>query len=137
MGFKCDEYNSYTKTYLVRQSHAHAWVEVRTPRGWISFDPTSGRGADVMQATNVWQKAMHFFDFLEYTWANAVVAYDRESRENLNRSIMSGIVNAGNRGMVTAGSVKSWFKDPTNFFLVSSKLLSALIYIMSFALVGA
>src|SRR5262249_244862 len=40
VGFKCDEYNSFNNTYIVRQSHAHAWVEVKTPRGWISFDPT-------------------------------------------------------------------------------------------------
>src|SRR6266480_4007703 len=55
-------------------------------------------------------------------------------RADLHHVLRAG---RGDRGMVTAGSVKSWFKDPTNFFLVSSKLLSALIYIMCFALVGA
>src|SRR5206468_9863007 len=93
--------------------------------------------ADTMQIVTAWQKAKHFFDFLEYTWANAVVAYDRESRENLNKNIMAGLANAGNRGMASADNIKSWFREPANFFLVSSKLLSALIYIMSFALVGA
>jgi hypothetical protein len=137
VGFKCDEYNGFNKTYIVRQSLAPAWVEVRTPRGWVSFDPTSGRSVDVVQTAGMWQKAKHFFDFLEYTWANAVVAYDRDSRENLNKNLMAGITNAGNRGVVTVSNVKSWFKDPTNFFLVSSKLLSALIYVMCFALVGA
>ena len=29
--------------YIVRQSQAHAWVEVRTAEGWKTFDPTSGR----------------------------------------------------------------------------------------------
>src|SRR5439155_17000323 len=137
VGFKCDEYNSFNKTYLVRQSHAHAWVEVRTPRGWLSFDPTSGRGADGMQAATAWQRVKHFFDFLDYIWANAVVAYDRDSRDSLNRSIMAGLANAGTRGVTTASDLKSWFKEPTNFFLVSSKLLTALIYIMCFALIGA
>ena len=28
-------------------------------------------------------KVKHFLDFLEYTWANSVVAYNRDSRQNL------------------------------------------------------
>src|SRR5207244_1382892 len=128
VGFKFgDDFNSFSNMYIVRQSNAHAWVEVRTARGWVSFDPTSGRGADAIPTVSTWQKAKHFFDFLEYTWANAVVAYDRDSRENLNKNIMAGLANAGTRGMSSASDVRSWFKNPTNFFLVSSKLLSALI----------
>jgi transglutaminase-like putative cysteine protease len=44
VGFKCDEYNPIVKQYVVRQAHAHAWVEVLLPDGhWKTFDPTSGR----------------------------------------------------------------------------------------------
>src|SRR4029077_408538 len=48
VGFKCDEYNSTpgANYYIVRQSHAHAWVEVQTPTGWETFDPTSSREAE-------------------------------------------------------------------------------------------
>src|SRR5207302_9003728 len=56
VGFKCDEYNTFNKCYIVRQSHAHAWVEVRTPTGWLWFDPTSGRGGDAMQEVTAWQR---------------------------------------------------------------------------------
>jgi transglutaminase-like putative cysteine protease len=45
VGFKCDEYNDIGHYYTVRQSHAHAWVEVRTPTGWKTYDPTSSREA--------------------------------------------------------------------------------------------
>jgi hypothetical protein len=137
VGFKCDEYNPYSKTYIVRQSHAHAWVEVRTPRGWLSFDPTSGRTDETRAAATLWQKVGHFFDFLEYTWANAVVAYDRDTRDNLNKNIMAGVANAGNHGVEMAGNMRSWFKDPQNFFPFASKFISVVIYVMCFAIVGA
>ena len=40
IGFKCDEFNNLTNSYIVRQSHAHAWVEVlNDKREWITFDP--------------------------------------------------------------------------------------------------
>ena len=40
-GFKCDEFNTLTGSYVLRQSQAHAWVEVLTPDGWATFDPTA------------------------------------------------------------------------------------------------
>ena len=86
VGFKCDEYNDMGKYYVVRQSHAHAWVEVQTAHGWKTFDPTSGRGADTVRQASAFDKVKHFLDFLEYTWANSVVAYNRDSRQNLVNS---------------------------------------------------
>ncbi|MEM6313899.1 MAG: DUF3488 and transglutaminase-like domain-containing protein, partial [Planctomycetota bacterium] len=43
IGFRVDEFNATTDAYIIRQSHAHAWVEARTVRGWTRYDPTSGR----------------------------------------------------------------------------------------------
>src|SRR5690606_25536263 len=43
IGFKTDEFNEFDNRFMVRQSHAHAWVEVLRPDGvWQTFDPTSG-----------------------------------------------------------------------------------------------
>ena len=45
-GLKCDDYNALADFYTVRQSHAHAWVEVLgSDNYWHTFDPTSGREA--------------------------------------------------------------------------------------------
>ena len=82
VGFVCDEYNSFGQFYTIRQSQAHAWVEVLTPAGWERFDPTSGHEADPLKVTTL-QKAKRFFDYLEYTWANAVIAYDADNRDTL------------------------------------------------------
>ena len=40
-GFLGGEFNNLGDYYLVRESDAHAWVEVYFPEyGWVSFDPT-------------------------------------------------------------------------------------------------
>jgi len=41
-GYQGGEYNPRGNYYMVRQSHAHAWVEVwLDKRGWVRFDPTA------------------------------------------------------------------------------------------------
>ncbi|HEY6102107.1 MAG TPA: DUF4129 domain-containing transglutaminase family protein, partial [bacterium] len=51
-GYAPGTYNVLTGYYDVRNSDAHAWVEVFLPRaGWIEFEPTPGfRGPDVFAA---------------------------------------------------------------------------------------
>ena len=45
VGFTSGEYKSGSKEWVVRDTNAHAWVEVWFPEfGWIPFDPTPGRG---------------------------------------------------------------------------------------------
>jgi len=150
VGLKCDEYNATPGAdyYIVRQSHAHAWVEVRTPNGWETFDPTSSREAETVQQAGLWQKVKHLLDYLEYTWANSVVAYDREDQNNVIKTAEARLTNIGIRGTQAAADSKSWLKDSlrnwlrtwfteTNFFIVSSKLLSLLIYLAFAAAFGA
>ena len=65
-GYRCDEYNDFSRRFVVRQSQAHAWVEVLTPEGWRTFDPTSGRDANGGRTdSSMWQKMKHLFDWLE------------------------------------------------------------------------
>jgi hypothetical protein len=93
-GFRCDEYDpSLGHYYVVRQSHAHAWVEVKTTRGWETFDPTSGNDIDGPAKRSRWSAVKHFFDWLEFKWAEKVVAYDGERRENLIANLDRAAVN--------------------------------------------
>jgi transglutaminase-like putative cysteine protease len=46
VGFTSGEYSADDKEWVVKDTNAHAWVEVWFPGyGWIPFDPTPGRGA--------------------------------------------------------------------------------------------
>jgi transglutaminase-like putative cysteine protease len=134
VGFKCDEYNDMGKYYVVRQSHAHAWVEVRTPNGWEIFDPTSGRGADTVRQASAFEKVRHFLDFLEYTWANSVVAYNRDSRQSLVNSTERTLVNTAIAGTSGMSQVKSWFSGES-WFSNNSAILNSVSRVLTW-LVG-
>ena len=106
VGFKCDEFNAFSDRFVVKQAHAHAWVEVLTPDGWKTFDPTSSRGAESSEYNyGLYQQARHFFNWLEFTYANNVIAYDNDSRENLIQAVESQMTRplyAGvNEGWIT------------------------------------
>jgi hypothetical protein len=120
-GFKCDEYDgTMGDYYIVRQSHAHAWVEVRTPTGWQTYDPTSGNWADGAPRRTTWQKVKHFFAFLEYKWQSSVVAYDGDRREDLisrlDRSVVNAAVNSNINPRKMGNSIRRWWSGITDGF---------------------
>lgn len=147
VGYKCDEYNQAGGYYMVRQSHAHAWVEVLTPKGWKTFDPTSSTEAAGAQASGPWGRMKHYFDYLEFLWATTVIGYDRDSRDNMLQNIRSmdirvtqALVNSRVDPNTVKRSAGEWLQDffsEKNFLLFSSRILSGLIYVMFFALAGA
>jgi transglutaminase-like putative cysteine protease len=59
--FKSDEFNPMFNYCTIRQSHAHAWVEVLDDKGiWQTFDPTtSNEAAPSVRADGWWQQIGH------------------------------------------------------------------------------
>jgi hypothetical protein len=136
IGFKCDEFNQLGGYYIVRQSHAHAWVEVLTPRGWLTFDPTSSReDTSANRATTFWERTKHLFNFLEYKWANSVVAYDSDNRDNLVGNLETRMTRAASRSTNQVNDFWAWLKD--HQLSVSSNLLAGLVGLMLLGLIGA
>jgi transglutaminase-like putative cysteine protease len=103
--------------YIVRQSHAHAWVEVYTGRGWQTFDPTSGTAVDMSPRRTTWQSVRHFLAFLEYKWQSSVVAYDADRRENLINYLDQKAVNSMLRADINPNRLSRrmtrWWRDAT------------------------
>lgn len=116
-GFRSDEFNNLIGRYVVKQSHAHAWVEVRVltegagaavRRGlagerWLQYDPTSGREFRPAEATGFLARVKRFYDYLEFSWADTVVAYDRDRRDNMLSGFERAITNSAirtQRGMM-------------------------------------
>ncbi|CAN5670774.1 transglutaminaseTgpA domain-containing protein [soil metagenome] len=149
IGFRCDDFNNLTNSYMVRQNHAHAWVEVlNDKREWITFDPTSGRdlGSGNRNA-GILAKLKHLFDYLEYTWANSVVAYDKDSRSSLIQNVEVNLGKSAQTGADAMNKAKSWF-DVDRWFDESpgqqviraqfwQKLVAILIAVLVVALIGA
>jgi transglutaminase-like putative cysteine protease len=139
VGFNTDEYNSYSEVFQVRQSHAHAWVEVlTTAHGWVTFDPTSGREYPPNESRSSWQVIKHVFEWMEFKWGTSVVAYDGNRRENLIQRLDNSLVNTAFRGQDKATRVSRWWDHITEgreFWSVSSRLLGGFILLMGMAIV--
>jgi transglutaminase-like putative cysteine protease len=73
-GFGPGEYNDVAGDYIVRQSDAHAWVEVYFAKyGWITFDPTpSGSG----RRGGLFTRLGMYCDWFQFTWTEWVINYD-------------------------------------------------------------
>lgn len=138
VGFKCDDYNTLGHYYQVNQSHAHAWVEVLTPGGiWKTFDPTSSQDARIVADTSFLTRIKHFFNFLEFKWAEHVVAYDNETRANLIEHVESGMTSTATKTSDRFSAFRQWITDAANVLSIGSQILAALVFLAILAAVGA
>jgi transglutaminase-like putative cysteine protease len=136
VGFKCDNYNPIGQYYAVQQLHAHAWVEVLdTDHVWRTYDPTSGREAPSARQDTLVQRLRAFFSFLEYTWANTVVAYDRDSRSSVFSTVERGLGDTAARSRQSMKEARNWLSD--NTYSIFSKAITAMIALMGCAIIGA
>ncbi|HOW72984.1 MAG TPA: transglutaminaseTgpA domain-containing protein [Phycisphaerae bacterium] len=85
-GYRGGDYNSLGHYYVIRQKHAHSWVEVYIPRSdWVQFDPTPAAN-QVDRAARPWLAGLASWrDYLQFEWANLVVSYDASTRTQLFR----------------------------------------------------
>lgn len=73
-GFLSGEWNAYGKYYAVRQSDAHAWVEVYFPSsGWVTFDPTPTAGVPV--GPGLAARVLSIVEALRHSWDRYVISY--------------------------------------------------------------
>jgi len=86
-GFQRGDYNDTADVFVVRQRHAHAWVEVYFPDNqiWVPFDPTPA-AASVMSSTyggQIGQNVRKYLDALEMFWVQYFVAFDNQEQRSL------------------------------------------------------
>lgn len=85
-GYVAVEYNDATAQYTVRESNAHAWVEVEhAPGQWRRHDPTPPADLERIHApgTNLASMARRWMDALEFFWVDSVVSFDRGSQRRV------------------------------------------------------
>lgn len=134
IGFKCDDYNDYGHFYTMRQSQAHAWVEVRTVDGWETFDPTSGSAVQAKTAS-LWTRGKRMFDFLEYTWQNSVISYGSESRDNLMQTAENTLTQTASHSSQTFNDVKD--KLGALGDMLASWIIGPVVMLLSAGIFGA
>jgi hypothetical protein len=113
VGFNCDDFNPLNNEYLVRQSHAHAWVEVEDDRGyWETFDPTTSRGAQAVQhKVSMMTRLRHLIDFLDFAWARSVIAYDTDSHASVVQAVDDGLLNGRDSSALALDRLRGWLES--------------------------
>lgn len=141
IGFKCDgtNFNTLNDQYTVHDSDAHAWVEVRTPTGWKTFDPTSAVDAPVVPKSGLWARATHLVEYLEYTYANAVIAYDAQNQNSVVASVEAGLTSTASRGSNAWAELRDFLlvEHSVGFWTASTTILTGFMLLMIFVLAGA
>jgi hypothetical protein len=81
-GFKAVEWNSLAGAYVVRQQHAHSWVEAYLrPYGWRTLDPTAvSRDAATPKAMFAQRFGRNVYDWTESLWVSNVLNFDATSQ---------------------------------------------------------
>jgi len=75
-GFLGADFNPLEGYYIVRESNAHAWVEVFDENtGWHVFDPTPPAGRPVVGESGWAELAAQLYDSLVFRWDRYVLTY--------------------------------------------------------------
>ena len=92
-GYVAMEYNDAAAQYTVRESNAHAWVEVQhAPGQWRAHDPTPPADLERVHSpgTSLASMARRWIDALEFFWVDSVVSFDRGSQRRVLGSSNQG-----------------------------------------------
>lgn len=85
-GYVAAEFNDAVGHYVVRESNAHAWVEVEVRAGvWRTFDPTPPADLRAIHEPRptVLSRLLQLIDAIEYAYIETVVTFDENTQSRL------------------------------------------------------
>lgn len=88
-GFAQGRWNEYGRFFTVRQSDAHAWVEVYFPAyGWVTFDPTPPAAfgdtyQQFVEQRNFLANMYRYSEYLRTKWNRYVIDFSTRDQANL------------------------------------------------------
>jgi len=137
-GFRSDEFNDLTGSYVVRAKDAHAWVEAYFPGyGWQTFDPTpAGNGIGTPQG---WGRLVLYVDAMASFWRDWIVSYDTSHQYVLGQAAMVGSRNLWEGARTWArkkyASMLKWARrsqnrvehSPTRWAMIGASIALALL----------
>ena len=66
-GYSVQEYSERENSFLIRQRHAHAWVEARVDGNWVEVDTTPSTWMSAEEGTaSFWQPVLDLANFLSF-----------------------------------------------------------------------
>ena len=105
-GFVAVEYDPSLQHYVVRESNAHAWVEVRTGQWqWRTFDPTSSETLMMLQQEKrSWADDWRWmYDRVDFLWNSRFVTFDGSIQATLAERVSAQITLFAKGSLLWAG----------------------------------
>ena len=90
--FGYGEYNALAKSYIVRASNAHTWVELynEETESWDIYDPTPGQSLSARQLLDTgFEKIVEIYDFIDIKWYTYVANYTRNEQRKFYAYLIS------------------------------------------------
>lgn len=85
-GYLATEFNRVKGEYVVRESNAHAWAEVRIgPGRWQTFDPSPPAAIEEIhrRPMGVMARVRQWYEALNFTWTSSVVFFDGSKQQRI------------------------------------------------------
>jgi protein-glutamine gamma-glutamyltransferase len=124
-GFRGGTLNAFENYIMVRNSDAHAWVEIFDGESWFKIDPTPG--GDVLPGQSAHQLARREedsswrarMDTLRVFWYRRIVSFDSRQQVELVDSVKTFTTSFGealrNALNARAQQIKAWLSGPWDF----------------------
>lgn len=85
-GYLAVEYEGATVGYVVRESNAHAWAEVKLARGrWQRFDPSPPDAVERQHKPSggIFARIRKLYEAINFTWTNSIISFDRTKQASI------------------------------------------------------
>lgn len=105
-GYLTTEFDGERRVYIVRQSNAHAWVEVRTASGsWQTMDATPPSELERLlgRQQGVMARLGRMLDRIEDTWNTRIASFDQNDQARL--------FGTRSAGSTVGARLVSWMRD--------------------------
>jgi len=116
-GYYTDEWSATGARFIVRQEHAHSWVEalVGDSDEWTTYDPTPDAG---IGANRTGASFYHFLsratDVLKMVWYEAVIDYNQTDQQVGFRTVLRWLRDATRRTQSGMAAFQDFMEDPSD-----------------------